>query len=76
MQKFSPPLAHCLRQEFNHLWIVAEIFLFVLMGATIQLKVLEAELFSNDFFSLNYSIYSESCYGQKKSALRLRSTEY
>lgn len=39
--KFSPPLARCLRQEFNHLWIVAEILLFVLMGATIQLKVLE-----------------------------------
>lgn len=39
--KSSPPLARRLRQEFNHLWIVAEIFLFVLMGATIQLKVLE-----------------------------------
>lgn len=39
--KFSPPLARRLRQEFNHLWIVAEILLFVLMGATIQLKVLE-----------------------------------
>ena len=38
--EFSPPLARRLRQEFNHLWIVAEIFLFVLMGATIQLKVL------------------------------------
>ncbi|MBE9047005.1 cation:proton antiporter [Pleurocapsales cyanobacterium LEGE 10410] len=39
--EFSPPLARRLRQEFNHLWIVAEIFLFVLMGATIELKVLE-----------------------------------
>lgn len=39
--EFSPPLARRLRQEFNHLWTVAEIFLFVLMGATIQLKVLE-----------------------------------
>ncbi|MGB5634658.1 MAG: cation:proton antiporter [Waterburya sp.] len=39
--KYSPPLARRLRQEFNHLWIVAEILLFVLMGATIQLKVLE-----------------------------------
>ena len=38
--KFSPPLARRLRQEFNHLWIVAEIVLFVLMGATIQLKIL------------------------------------
>ena len=38
--KFSPPLARRLRQEFNHLWIVAEILLFVLMGATIQLSVL------------------------------------
>ncbi len=39
--EFSPPLARRLRVEFNHLWIVAEILLFVLMGATIQLKVLE-----------------------------------
>lgn len=39
--EFSPPLARQLRQEFNHLWIVAEILLFVLMGATIQLKILE-----------------------------------
>ncbi|ELS03973.1 NhaP-type Na+(K+)/H+ antiporter [Xenococcus sp. PCC 7305] len=39
--EFSPPLARRLRGEFNHLWIVAEILLFVLMGATIQLKVLE-----------------------------------
>ena len=42
--EFSPPLARRLRQEFNHLWIVAEILLFVLMGATIQLKVLESVL--------------------------------
>ena len=41
---FSPPLARQLRQEFNHLWIVAEILLFVLMGATIELKILEAVL--------------------------------
>lgn len=39
--QFSPPLARRLRQGFNYLWIVAEILLFVLMGATIQLKVLE-----------------------------------
>ena len=39
--KFSPPLARRLRQEFNHLWTVAEILLFVVMGATIQVKVLE-----------------------------------
>lgn len=39
--KLSPSLARRLRQEFNHLWIVAEIVLFVLMGATIQLRVLE-----------------------------------
>jgi len=39
--EFSPPLARRLRQEFNHLWTVAEILLFVLMGATIQLRVLE-----------------------------------
>lgn len=38
--ELSPSLARRLRQEFNHLWIVAEILLFVLMGATIQLQVL------------------------------------
>ena len=43
--EFNPPLARRLRIEFNHLWIVAEILLFVLMGATIQLKVLENILF-------------------------------
>ena len=42
--EFSPPLARRLRQEFNHLWIVAEILLFVLMGATIQLKTLGSVL--------------------------------
>ena len=42
--EFSPPLARNLRTEFNHLWIVAEIVLFVLMGATIQLQVLENTL--------------------------------
>lgn len=39
--EFDPPLARRLRIEFNHLWIVAEIILFVLMGASIQLQVLE-----------------------------------
>ena len=38
--KFSPALARQLRQEFNYLWIPAEILLFVLMGATIELKTL------------------------------------
>lgn len=44
--EFSPPLARRLRQEFNYLWIVAEILLFVLMGASIQLEVLGDVLFS------------------------------
>ncbi len=44
--EFDPPLARNLRYEFNHLWIVAEIFLFVLMGASIQLEVLENNLVS------------------------------
>ncbi|WP_414529208.1 cation:proton antiporter [Nodularia chucula] len=34
------PLARKLRGGFDSLWIVAEIFLFVLLGATIQLQVL------------------------------------
>jgi NhaP-type Na+/H+ or K+/H+ antiporter/nucleotide-binding universal stress UspA family protein len=42
--EFAPPLARRLRIEFNHLWIVAEIVLFVLMGASIQLQVLENTL--------------------------------
>ena len=42
--EFNPPLARRLRSEFNHLWMSAEIVLFVLMGATIQLKVLESLL--------------------------------
>ena len=42
--EFDPPLARRLRSEFNHLWIVAEILLFVLMGASIQLEVLENNL--------------------------------
>ena len=44
MIEFHPPLARRLRSEFNHLWMSAEIVLFVLMGATIQLKVLENAL--------------------------------
>ncbi len=39
--EFSPPLARELRNGFNSLWIVAEIILFVLLGASIQLQVLE-----------------------------------
>ncbi|MGK7873324.1 MAG: cation:proton antiporter [Xenococcaceae cyanobacterium] len=39
--EFAPPLARRFRVEFNNLWIVAEIVLFVLMGASIQLRVLE-----------------------------------
>ncbi|MEM9217580.1 MAG: cation:proton antiporter [Cyanobacteria bacterium P01_F01_bin.150] len=37
----DPPLARQLRIEFNNLWTIAEIILFVLMGASIQLSVLE-----------------------------------
>ncbi|MFP4132955.1 MAG: cation:proton antiporter [Halothece sp.] len=42
--EFEAPLARRLRVEFNHLWIVAEIVLFVLLGANLQLNVLEAVL--------------------------------
>ena len=38
------PLARRLRSGFNGLWIVAEIVLFVLLGASIQLQVLESML--------------------------------
>ncbi|MGV2829752.1 cation:proton antiporter domain-containing protein [Myxosarcina sp. GI1(2024)] len=43
--EFDPPLARQLRTEFNHLWVAAEIILFVLLGASIQLEVLEDVLF-------------------------------
>ncbi len=36
----DPPLARRLRGSFNSLWMVAEIVLFVLMGASVQLSVL------------------------------------
>ncbi|MEO1180323.1 MAG: universal stress protein, partial [Cyanobacteria bacterium J06636_28] len=38
--EFNAPLARRLREGFNSLWIVAEIILFVLLGASIQLNVL------------------------------------
>ena len=38
--EFDPPLARRLRLTFNDLWGVAEIVLFVLLGASIQLSVL------------------------------------
>lgn len=38
--EFSPPLARRMRIGFNALWVGAEIVLFVLMGASIQLQVL------------------------------------
>ncbi|NET02272.1 MAG: universal stress protein [Sphaerospermopsis sp. SIO1G1] len=38
--ELNPPLARKLRTGFDSLWVVGEIFLFVLLGATIQLQVL------------------------------------
>ncbi|WP_414548407.1 cation:proton antiporter [Anabaena sp. CCY 0017] len=38
--ELDAPLARRLRGGFDSLWIVSEIFLFVLLGATIQLQVL------------------------------------
>ncbi|MEO0946619.1 MAG: cation:proton antiporter [Cyanobacteria bacterium J06641_5] len=40
------PLARRLREGFNSLWVVAEIVLFVLLGASIQLNVLGGNLFT------------------------------
>ncbi|NEZ62545.1 sodium:proton antiporter [Leptolyngbyaceae cyanobacterium CCMR0082] len=42
--EFDPPLARRLREGFNSLWVAAEIILFVLLGASIQLHVLEDTL--------------------------------
>ena len=36
----SPPLARRLREEFKNLWVVAEIVLFVLLGAAIEFSVM------------------------------------
>ena len=38
--KFDMPLARILRGGFDVMWIIAEIVLFVLLGATVQLEVL------------------------------------
>jgi len=38
--EFDAPLARQLRRGFDSLWLVAEIFLFVLLGASIKLNVL------------------------------------
>lgn len=38
--EFSPPFARRLREGFDNLWKVAEIFLFVLLGANIPLNIL------------------------------------
>ncbi len=43
--ELNAPLARRLRNGFDSLWIVAEVILFVLMGASIQLAVLENVLF-------------------------------
>ncbi|MGB7415606.1 MAG: cation:proton antiporter [Thermosynechococcaceae cyanobacterium] len=42
--ELDPPLARRLRLGFNNLWGVAEIVLFVLMGASIQIRALENSL--------------------------------
>ncbi|MBE9125566.1 MULTISPECIES: cation:proton antiporter [unclassified Coleofasciculus] len=38
--ELDAPLARCLRGGFDSLWVVAEIVLFVLLGASVQLQVL------------------------------------
>ncbi|MEO0768972.1 MAG: cation:proton antiporter [Cyanobacteria bacterium J06649_4] len=42
--EFDAPLARQLRSGFNGLWAIAQIILFVLLGASIQLSVLEESL--------------------------------
>ncbi len=46
LNELETPLARSLREGFNSLWAVAEIVLFVLLGASIQIDVLEASLLS------------------------------
>ncbi|AFY51119.1 NhaP-type Na+(K+)/H+ antiporter [Nostoc sp. PCC 7524] len=42
--ELDAPLARRIRGGFDSLWVVAEIFLFVLLGASIQLQILEKVL--------------------------------
>ena len=42
--ELDAPLARRLRSGFDSLWVIAEIILFVLLGASIQLQVLEKTL--------------------------------
>ncbi len=42
--ELDAPLARRLREGFNSLWVVAEIVLFVLLGASIEIRVLEDTL--------------------------------
>ncbi|NJN07578.1 MAG: universal stress protein [Richelia sp. RM2_1_2] len=42
--EFDAPLARRLRSGFDSLWVIAEIILFVLLGASIQIQVLEKTL--------------------------------
>ena len=42
--EFDAPLARRLRSGFDSLWVVASIILFVLLGASIQIQVLEKTL--------------------------------
>ncbi len=42
--EFDAPLARKLRSGFDSLWVVAQIILFVLLGASIQIQVLENTL--------------------------------
>ena len=44
MVEQNPPQARRLRQGFNSLWAIAQIILFVLLGASIQLEILEQSL--------------------------------
>lgn len=43
--ELNMPLARRLREGFNSLWVIAEVVLFVLLGASIQVGVLEKVLF-------------------------------
>ena len=49
--KFSPPLARRLRQEFNHLWTVAEILLICFDGGNYSAKSPRKCLTTRDYFA-------------------------
>ncbi|MDH6365378.1 NhaP-type Na+/H+ or K+/H+ antiporter [Enterococcus sp. PF1-24] len=55
--KLKPPVAKRLSVKFNKIWLVAEIFLFVLVGATVNVKFAFAAGFAPLLLILSISVF-------------------